>query len=180
MTIRLTSAFFHASVAAAALLVAGCGSKSEKEVASGTYTDPETGETADYKVTSSEDGEAGNVTIKTADGEVSFGGGAAHAKLPAGIAPYPGARMTGGLSSTGKDGTAGMASFEVEGKAADVIAHFRKQVEAQGMKVTSEITADQTMMFAAQKADDDKSGMQFTATQEGDQVTGSVTYGHRR
>lgn len=179
MTTRPTSAFLNTFVAAAALLVAGCGSKSEKEVASGTYTDPETGETAEYKVTS-DDGEAGNVTIKTADGEVSFGGGAAHAKLPAGIAPYPGARMTGGLSSSGKDGNAGMASFEVKGKAADVIAHFRKEVEAQGMKVTSEITADQTMMFAAQKADDDKSGMQFTATQEGDQVRGSVTYGHRR
>ena len=178
MTIRPSSTFFTAFAAAAALLVAGCGSKSEKEVASGTYTDPETGETADYKVTSSDDGETGNVSIKTADGEVNFGGGAANAKLPAGIAPFPGAKMTGGLSSTSKDGTSGMASFEVKGKAADVIAHFRKQVEAQGMKVTSEITADETMMIAAEKPGDDKSGIQFTATQEGDMVTGSVTYGH--
>ncbi len=177
MTTRASTAFFNAFVAAAALVAAGCSSKSEKEVASGTYTDPETGETADYKITSSDDGEAGNVTIKTADGEVSFGGGAAHAKLPSGIAPYPGAKMTGGFSSSGKDGITGMASFEVKGKAADVIAHFRKQVEAQGMQVTSEIKADQTMMFAAQKPGDEKSGMQFTATQDGDKVSGSVTYG---
>lgn len=175
---RTTSSFCTAFVVAAGLLVAGCGSKSEKEVASGTYTDPETGETADYKVTSSDDGETGNISIKTADGEMSFGGGAANAKLPAGIAPFPGAKMTGGFSATGKDGIGGMASFEVRGKADDVIAHFRKQVEAKGLKVTSEIKADDTMMIAAEKPGDDKSGMQITATQEGDMVTGSVTYGH--
>ena len=70
---------------AAALLLAACGSKSEQEVASGTYTDPDTGKTADYKVTKSADGEDGAVSIKTADGEVSFGGGVANAKLPAGF-----------------------------------------------------------------------------------------------
>ena len=180
MTTRPSSTFFTAFAAAAALLVAGCGSKSEKEVASGTYTDPDTGETADYKVTSSDDGESGNISIKTADGEVSFGGGGATAKLPAGIAPFPGAKMTGGFSSTGKDGTSGMASFEVKGKAADVIAHFRKQVEAQGMKVVSEVNADETMMIAAEKAGSETPELHVMATQEGDMVTGSVTYGDGR
>src|SRR5690606_38290816 len=51
MTIRAKSSIF-AALAATALLLAGCGSKSETEVASGTYTDPETGKTADYKISS--------------------------------------------------------------------------------------------------------------------------------
>ena len=166
-----------AATAATALLLAACGSKSEKEVASGTYTDPETGETADYKVTSSGDGEDGNVSIKTADGEMNFGGGAASAKLPAGFTPYPGAKMTGGMSASGKDGESGMASFEAKGQAADVIAHFRKQAEAAGMKVTSEVKAGDAMMLSAEKGDGGKRGVQITATQEGGTVTGAITYG---
>src|SRR3546814_12216758 len=67
-------------VLTAALLLAACGSQSEKEVASGTVTDPETGETTDYKVTASGEGDEGNVSIKTEDGEMSFGGGAANAR----------------------------------------------------------------------------------------------------
>src|SRR3546814_12917705 len=89
-------------VLTAALLLAACGSQSEKEVASGTVTDPETGETTDYQVTASGEGDEGNVSIKTEDGEMSFGGGAANAKLPDGFAPSPGSKMTGGFTATGK------------------------------------------------------------------------------
>ncbi|KTE17142.1 hypothetical protein [Sphingopyxis sp. H115] len=161
---------------AAALLLAGCGSSEETEVASGTYTDPETGQSADYKVTASDDG-ASNIRIKTEDGEMVFGGGGANAKLPAGFAPFPGTKMTGGFAATGKDGQGGMASFEVDGKAADVIAHFRKQAEAQGMKVTREMKAGDTLMFGAEAAGSGKAGVQVTATQVGATVNGSVTYG---
>ena len=68
----------------------------------------------------------------------------------------------------------------VKGKAADVIAHFRKQVEAQGMKVVSEVNADETMMIAAEKAGSETPELHVMATQEGDMVTGSVTYGDGR
>ena len=170
----------HSSIAIAAavtLFVAACGSPSEKEVASGTYTDPETGETADYKVTSGDDGESGNISIKTEDGEVTFGGGAANAKLPAGFALYPGAKISGGFASSSKDGSGGMTSFDVEGQAADVIAHVRKQAEAQGMKVTTEIKSGDTMIIGAEKPGDEKTTIQVTATQEGDMVNGAITYG---
>ncbi|WP_077148857.1 hypothetical protein [Sphingopyxis sp. KK2] len=164
---------------AAALLVAACGSKSEQEVASGTYTDPETGETADYKVTKSADGEDGSISIKTEDGEMSFGGGASSAKLPKGFTPYPGATMTGGMAATGPGGEqSGMASFEVKGQAADVIAHYRKQAEAAGLKVASEVKAGDMMMFSAEPAGGGKSGVHVTATQAGDTVNGTVTFGN--
>ena len=156
------------------LLAAGCGSKSETEVASGTYTDPATGKTADYSISSSEDGENGKVTIKTEEGEVQFGG---EAKLPAGMTPYPGSKMTGGFagSSEGKQG--GLASFEVKGRAADVIAHYRRQIEAAGLKVKSEMNAEDTIIISAEKPDDAKTSIQITATQNGDMVEGAVTYG---
>lgn len=162
---------------AGALLLAACGSNSENEVASGTYTDPETGKTADYKITSSDDGESGKVSIKTEDGEMVFGGGAGNAKLPAGFTPYPGAKMTGGFSASGAQGTGGMASFEVEAKAADVIAHFRNQAEAAGMKVTSEIKSGDTMIIGAEMSGGGKGGVQVTATQTGSQVNGTITHG---
>jgi hypothetical protein len=163
-----------AALAAATLFLAGCGSKSETEVASGTYTDPETGKTADYKISSSDDGENGKVTIKTEEGEVQFGG---YAKLPAGITPYPGSKMTGGFAGSGKDGQGGLASFEVKAKAADVIAHFRKQIEGAGMKVNSEINAEDTIIIGAEKPGDAKTTIQVTATQTDDMVEGAITYG---
>lgn len=155
------------------LLAAGCGSKSETEVASGTYTDPETGKTADYSI-SSKDGENGKVTIRTEEGEVQFGG---EAKLPAGITPYPGSKMTGGFAGSGKDGKGGLASFEVKGNAADVVAHYRRQIEAAGLKVKSEMNAEDTIIISAEKPDDAKTSIQITATQNGDMVEGAVTYG---
>lgn len=173
---RRPTLFLAAS--AAAFLLAACGSKSEKEVASGTYTDPETGKTADYKVTSSADGDEGNISIKTEDGEMSFGGGEANARLPAGFTPYPGAKMTGGMTAKGADGVeSGLASFEVKGRAADVIAHFRKQAEAAGMKISGEVSGGGTMMFGAEKPGEGKGGVQVTATQSDDMVNGTVTYG---
>ena len=163
-------------VAAGALLLSACSSRSESEVASGTYTDPETGETANYAVTASEDGATSNVSIKTDDGEMQFGGGAANAKLPAGFTVYPGSKMTGGFAARGTEGSGGMASFEVRAKAADVLAHFRRQAEAAGLKVTSEIKSGETAIIGAEKTSDAGTGVQITATQQGAQVIGTITY----
>ena len=162
-----------AALAAANLLLAGCGSKSETEVASGTYTEPETGKTADYSI-SSEDGENGKVTIKTEDGEVRFG---AEAKLPAGLTPFPGSKMTGGFAGSSEGRQGGLAGFEVKGKAADVVAHYRRQIEAAGLKVKSEMNAEDTIIISAEKPGDPKTSIQITATQSGDMVEGAVTYG---
>ncbi|MDZ3831581.1 MAG: hypothetical protein U0S50_07170 [Sphingopyxis sp.] len=163
-------------VLAATLALAACGSKSETEIASGTVTDPETGETTEYSVTSTGEGDEGQVNIRTKDGEMSFGA-TAEAKLPDGFTPYPGAKMLGGVTTSGKQGAGGMASFEVKGKASDVIAHFRKQAEAQGLEITGEVSMGDMQSFGAEKPGDDKTGVHVTATQNGDMVTGSFTYG---
>ena len=69
-----------------------------------------------------------------------------------------------------------MASFEVDAKAVDVIAHFRKQAEAAGMKVTSEIKSGDTMIIGAEKSGGGHGGVQITATQTGSQVNGTITH----
>ena len=161
-----------------ALTLAACGNSEEREVMSGTVTDPETGKDTSYVVTSDRDGGDGTVTVKSDKGTATFGSGAAHARLPAGIAPFPGAMMTGGFAADGPEGTGGMATFTAKAASADVIAHFRRQAEAQGMKVISEVSAEDTRMIAAEAKDG--STLQITATQEGDSVTGNVAYGKER
>jgi len=46
------------------------------------------------------------------------------------------------------------------------------------MKITTEVKASETAMFGAERPGDSKSGVQVTATQAGDMVNGSITYGH--
>ena len=70
-----------------------------------------------------------------------------------------------------------MAGFEVKAKVADVVGHYRSQIEAAGLKIKSEMTADDTMIIGAEKPGDEKTTIQVTATQEGDMVNGAITYG---
>ncbi|MBN8844209.1 MAG: hypothetical protein J0H88_13285 [Sphingomonadales bacterium] len=177
MTTRPNIRLSIALATTAVLLVAGCGSKSETEVASGTYTDPETGKTADYKISSSKDGQSDKVTIKTEDGEMQFG---TNAQLPAGLTPYPGSKLTGGFAGSSEGKTGGVVSFEVKAKGADVIAHYRGQIEKAGLKVKSEMTAGDTFIFGAEKPGDEATTIQVTATQNGDMVEGAVTYSSGR
>ena len=88
------------------------------------------------------------------------------------LAGAVGCGIAGGSAHTATAGTA------IKGAAADVIAHFRKQAEAAGMKITTEVKAGETAMFGAERPGDSKSGVQVTATQAGDMVNGSITYGH--
>ena len=46
------------------------------------------------------------------------------------------------------------------------------------MCIRDRVKAGETAMFGAERPDDSKSGVQVTATQAGDMVNGSITYGH--
>jgi hypothetical protein len=156
-----------------ALMLAACGGDDGREVASGTMTDAE-GKTTDYSVTQSGDGEESQVTIKTDEGSVQFGSGGENAKLPDGLTLYPGSTLTGGMNSAVEGKSATMANFEVKGKAADVIAHYRQQVEAQGMKIKGEVSSPGNIILTAQQDTPVKRSVQITAAESGGVVTGSV------
>ncbi len=156
-----------------ALLLAACGSSNESEIASGTVTDAD-GKTADYSITQSGDGDEGKITIKTDEGEMQFGSGAGNAKMPEGFTLYPGAKLTGGMNSAAGDKSATMANFEVAGKNADVIAFYRKQAEAQGMKIVGEMSTPDNIILTAQQEGAKERSVQVTAAQKGGKVIGIV------
>ena len=155
------------------LMLAGCGSGGESEIASGTVTDAD-GKSTDYRVTQSGDGDDGQIKIKTDEGEMQFGSGAGNAKMSDGFALYPGAKLTGGMNSAIEGQTATMANFEVSGKNADVIAFYRKQAEAQGMKIVGEMSTPGNIILTAQQEGAKKRSVQVTAAQEGNKVIGIV------
>ncbi len=162
-----------AVASAAALMLTGCGGGDERTVASGTVTDDD-GKQTSYRVTQSGDGDDGQVTIKTDEGEMRFGSGAANAKMPDGFTLFPGATLTGGMTGGADGKTATIANFEAKGKMADVIAFYRKQVERQGMKVMGEMSTPESVMLTAQQEKPVKRSVQITAAQDGDQVNGAV------
>ncbi len=154
-------------------LLAGCGGGGDSEIASGTVTDAD-GKSVDYAVSTA--GDQGKVSIKTDEGEISFGGDAASAKLPDGFALYPGAKLTGGFASTMEGKVATMANFEVKGTAAAVIAFYRKQAEAAGLKIAGEISSPGSMILTANAGDgaDKPRSVQITAAEADGVVTGSI------
>jgi hypothetical protein len=160
-------------LAAAILILSGCGSNDSSEIASGTVTDSD-GKAVDYRVTQSEDGDAANITIKTDEGQMQFGSGAGNAKLPAGFTLYPGAKLTGGFDSSANGKSATMANFEVSGKGADVIAHYRKQAEAQGMTIKGEMSSPGNIILTAKQDQPTKRSVQVTAAEADGKVTGTI------
>lgn len=156
-----------------ALMLAACGGDDGREVASGTVTDAD-GKSTDYSVTQSGDGDEGQVTIKTDEGSVQFGSGAGNAKLPDGFTLYPGAKLTGGMNSAAEGKSATIANFEVKAKGADVIAHYRKQAEAQGMKIKGEMSSPGNIILTAQQDSPVKRSIQVTAAEADGVVMGAV------
>lgn len=157
----------------AMLFLAACGGGDSNEIASGTVTDAD-GKSVDYRVTQSGDGDTGNISIKTDEGEMQFGSGAANAKMPAGFTLYPGAKLTGGFDSKADGKTATMANFEVAGKGADVIAHYRKQAEAQGMAIKGEMSSPGNIILTAQQDKPVKRSVQITAADSDGKVVGTI------
>lgn len=93
-------------------------------------------------------------------------------QYPKGFSPYPGSRPARNFSASTYDGGTA-ASFEVEAKVADVIAHFRKQAEAQGMKITGQVEGGSTTIFVADRPDG-SGDVKFTIIQSGNRVMGAV------
>lgn len=162
--------------AAMALSVSACGGKSESEVASGKFTDPETGEVSNVRVTRADDGSGGSIQIMNKDGDMRLDAGPAGAKMPAGFSLYPGATLDGGLTMAGSDGSGGIANFEVKANGKDVLAFYRKQAEANGMTVTSEFMSGSVHMITAEKESGPVRSVNFQIVPEGELVRAHIVY----
>lgn len=117
------------------------------------------------------DGRAGFRPAGDRDSGVKIG--ADNQKYPEGFTPYPGSRPASGYSASVGEGESA-ASFAVEARPADVIAHFRRQAEAQGMKIRGEVKGGSTTIFFADRPGGSGDSVKFVIMQSGNRVMGSV------
>lgn len=134
-----------------ALALAACGSEK-----SGTI-DTEDG-TAEYTVDT--EGDGGTMTIKTKDGEVNFqsGSNAADVDLPNGFTLLPGSKIVTNSKMIGDQGTNTSVIMETKSSVDDAVAFYRKQAEAAGVEIATEMKMDKTQIIAGQ----DKKGLTFS------------------
>lgn len=150
-----------ASIVAIALALAltACG-KEGREVASGTVTDGE-GNQASYSVRDQGDGKT--VTVKSADGTATIRTGDADAALPAGLALYPGAKVTSSMTmaSDKEPGHGAMLSFETADTPAQVIAFYKNAATSAGYTIGGEVKTGEMEMLTTKKGE--KGGFVLTA-----------------
>ncbi|WP_298290225.1 hypothetical protein [Novosphingobium sp.] len=139
-----------------ALATSGCGSNTAEQ----TIENRETGE---------------KVTVSTS---VDGGGIALPDNLPAFAAVYPGAKIITVASKPGATAE-GLLAYSVKAQPQAVIDHYRKQGEAAGMAVVTEMATGEARMLAMGKGEASSPAMQITTSPSGEddgslQVT--VTY----
>ncbi|WP_324263002.1 hypothetical protein U4960_07950 [Altererythrobacter sp. H2] len=135
------------------LALAACGSEQ-----SGTFEDGEGGE-GTYRV----DEESGVTTseIKTEEGTARMESGAGvKANLPDGFALMPGANVISASNITTEQGSGSMTMMEIGKPADEVVAFYRKQAEAAGVKIQLEMNSDGTRMIGGEGRD----GVTFSLT----------------
>ncbi len=155
-------------VATTSLLLAACGSDR-----SGSY-ETEDGETVDYSVDASS-GES-SIDIKSEDGDMQIRSGSNVAvDLPDGFSLYPGAEVVTNSTINRNDGQGSMIIFKTDDGLDDVLAFYRKQAEAAGVKIEMEMKTAQGTMLAG-KGDGDLIFSINANAQDGG-TTGQMTVG---
>jgi len=131
---------------AAALMLAGCGSET-----SGTIED-EAGETGEYTV-DRETGET-NATITTDDGTATLRSGKnVEVDLPAGFTAYPGSTIVTNTVVNQTQGAGSMVLFETQDTPADIIAFYKRQAEAAGVRIELDASINGGSMIGGKSED---------------------------
>ncbi|GGB61243.1 hypothetical protein [Blastomonas aquatica] len=150
-------------ITTASLVLAACGG--EKTV----YSDTEGNE---VRVTREGDGDASEIEITSADGKatINVNGAGADAKLPLGLAVYPGAKVVSTMMTNSDGKSGGMVVMESSADRDTVVAWYRKAVEAKGFKIESEITTQDMRAIAGTK-DGGSFSLQVAPADSGSSIT---------
>lgn len=150
-------------ITTASLVLAACGG--EKTV----YSDTEGNE---VRVTREGDGDASEIEITSADGKatVNVNGAGADAKLPLGLAVYPGAKVVSTMMTNADGKSGGMVVMESSADRDTVVAWYRKAVEAKGFKIESEVTTQDMRAIAGTK-DGGSFSLQVAPADSGSSIT---------
>lgn len=128
------------------LALAACGGPS------GTI-ETEDGEEISYDVDS--DGEGATVKISGEGGDaVSRSGDDISVDLPSGWSVYPGAKVVNVMNITSEDGPAMTVMMETDADPDKIIAHYREQAEAAGIKIEMEMTTAGSSMMGGSDEED--------------------------
>jgi hypothetical protein len=159
------------ALAAACLVLAGCGKKHEEASRHITISGK------DGKVTISGNGE--HFTMKANDGKTTFeinaGGLGANVKLPAFLPLYPGAKVQSSLAGIDAKGGGGMIAFETGARPAEVIGFYKQKSAAAGFTESFNMQSGEMMTFAS-SAKEGKKGMQVVATKTEHGTSVQVTW----
>ncbi|MBD3728839.1 MAG: hypothetical protein IE933_03960 [Sphingomonadales bacterium] len=122
--------------AAAVLLLAACGSKSENSYS----VDDKTGDS--------------NATITTDDGTVSMQSGAnVPVKLPRGFKLYPGAKVVSNTTIQQESGSGALVIMESGDTPQEMADYYRAQAESAGIEVKLQLSTDAGRMIAGESKD---------------------------
>lgn len=138
-----------AAIIPATLILAACGSQGDNAANADTS----------YSV----DEESGVTTsqITTPDGTAKMESGAGvKANLPDGFTIMPGAKVVSASNISTEQGSGSMTMLEIASPAEDVIAHYRKQAEAAGIKIQLEMNNEGTRMIGGEG----EGGLTFSLT----------------
>jgi len=95
----------------------------------------------------------GSVEVKSADGDVKYGGG--EAKVPTWIPDYPGSQPQGMFSAQSKDGHTGSFTFKTKDSADKVARFYEDGLKSSGLKVTTTSTNAGGAGFSGVTAEDE-------------------------
>lgn len=99
--------------------------------------------------------------ITTEDGTARMESGAGvKARLPDGFSVMPGASTVSSSNITTEQGSGSMTMMEIDKSADEVIAFYRKQAEAAGVKIQLEMNSDGTRVIGGEGKD----GLAFSLT----------------
>ena len=153
---------------ASAILLAACGSDT-----SGTF---ETGDGEEGSYTVNQDGGEVTAEITSDEGTTTIRSGeSVEVDLPDGYSMYPGARIVSATTMSGVSNNGSMVFFESDAAPEDVVTHFRKQAEADGVKIQMEMKTGDTQILSGEG--DDGRIFSITVNDEGGTSSGSLMVG---
>ena len=95
--------------------------------------------------------------------------------LPDGWSVYPGAKVVSSVTLQQADGSGVLVIMETEEAAEDMLEFYRKQAEAAGLEIKSEMKSVNTLVIASDA--NAATTFQFSATRDADKTTGQLLVG---
>jgi hypothetical protein len=136
------------------------------DIQNGKVTFTSEGKTAEIEVKQNGD-EAGQMTIRSEDGNATFQTGGDVKNLPDWVPLLPGTTPQGSFASETNGVRAQAFHFETEKPLDEVLDYYQKELERAGLKVHSRTTTNEGGLLVAASADENRSLNVIASTQDG-------------